>query len=485
MKLIPRHILQQTRRHFLEQCPTGLGAAWLAMQASAQVASASTPLEERSIGPHFTPRAKRVIWLHMAGSPSPLELFEHKPDLNRLDGKPCPQSLLEGKRFAFIRGIPELMGGVHPFHQECKTGIWVSNRLPHLERCFDRMCVIHSMRTDQFNHAPAQLLMHTGAAAFGGAAAGAWTLYGLGNESKNLPGFVVLLSGGRMVDAGKSVWGSGFLPSIHQGVQCRSEGSPVLFLNNPPGFDPQTRGAVVETVNAINQQTYSKLRDPETLTRIEQYEMAFRMQTTATEAFDVSQETRHTHELYGTQSGKESFANNCLLARRLVERGVRFVQLFDWGWDSHGAGPSEDLRNGFVKKCESVDRPAAALLNDLEQRGLLDDTLVIWGGEFGRTPMRENRGGVNNPFAGRDHNPSAFTMWLAGAGIKRGAEYGKTDEIGYSIIENKVEVQDLHATILQQLGLQHDRLTYPVPGGLQQRLTTVTKHAEVIDGVLS
>lgn len=420
----------------------------------------------------------------MAGSPSSLELFEHKPELNRLNGKPCPQSLLEGKRFAFIRGIPELLGGVHPFHQEPRTGIWVTNQLPHLEKMFDRMCVIHSMTTEQFNHAPAQLVMHTGTANFGSASVGSWATYGLGTESENLPGFIVLLSGGRMVDAGKSVWGSGFLPSVYQGVQCRSAGEPVLFLNNPPGFDHATRGSVVDAVNALNRQTYDRLGDPETLARIEQYELAFRMQTSASEAFDISQETAETHQAYGTEPGKESFANNCLLARRLVERGVRFVQLFDWGWDSHGGGESESLEIGFVRKCQSIDRPAAALLRDLEQRGLLADTLVVWGGEFGRTPMRENRGGVNNPFVGRDHNPNTFTMWLAGGGVKKGMEYGSTDEIGYTVADRPVHVQDLHATILQLLGFDHHRFTYPAPGGIDQRLTTIIKPAKVVTEIL-
>lgn len=469
-----------TRRHFLWNCSTGLGALWMAMHARSGFADAPTTRV-----PHFPAAVKQVIWLHMAGSPSPLELFENKPALNQLNGQPCPKSLLEGKRFAFINGIPELLGGVHPFHQESKTGIWVSNQLPHLEQMFDRMCVIHSMTTDQFNHAPAQLLMHTGSANFGSASVGSWATYGLGRESENLPGFVVLLSGGRMVDAGKSVWGSGFLPSVYQGVQCRSSSEPVLYLNNPPGFDEETRGAVVSTINTLNRQTHAQLGDPETLARIEQYEMAFRMQTSAAEAFDISRETQQTHEQYGVEPGRESFANNCLLARRLIERGVRFVQLFDWGWDSHGGGESESLEGGFIRKCKSIDRPAAALLQDLEQRGLLEDTLVIWGGEFGRTPMRENRGGVNNPFLGRDHNPGAFTMWLAGGGIKQGFEYGVTDDIGYTVAENPVAIHNFHATLLHLLGFDHNRFTFPAPGGIQQKLTTVTKSAEVIREILS
>ncbi|MSU34455.1 MAG: DUF1501 domain-containing protein [Pedosphaera sp.] len=484
----------ETRRHFLQGCTTGLGALWLGTRGGILSAAAdsynTTPLRDSSHPlaprpPHFAAKAKRVIWLHMAGSPSQLELFEHKPALTKLDGQDCPQSLLEGKRFAFIRGTPKLMGGVHPFHQEKKTGIWLSDRLPHLERVFDRLCVIHSMTTDQFNHAPAQLLMHTGSPNFGGACAGAWATYGLGSACENLPGFIVLLSGGRMVDAGKSVWSSGFLPAVHEGVQCRSEGEPVLYLANPPGIDRPLRGAVVNAINALNQQTYAQVGDPETLARIAQYEMAFRMQASASDAFDIAQEPPEVHALYGTEPGRESFANNCLLARRLVERGVRFVQLFDWGWDSHGGGESEGLKEGFVRKCQSMDRPAAALLEDLQRRGLLDDTLVIWGGEFGRTPMRENRGGRQSLFAGRDHHPGAFTMWLAGSGIKPGYEYGRTDDIGYDIVENPVAVQDFHATLLHQLGVDHTKLSYPVPGGLQQRLTTVTKIAKVVRDILS
>ncbi len=482
---LDRHALERaTRRHFLSQCTTGLGGLWLALQGRLSLAAENPTGALRPRAPHFAPRARRVIWLHMAGSPSQLELFEHKPALTRLDGKDCPQSLLEGRRFAFIRGTPQMMGSVHPFHQERKTGIWVSDRLPHLEQVFDRMCVIHSMTTDQFNHAPAQLLMHTGSPLFGGACAGSWATYGLGSECENLPGFIVLLSGGRMVDAGKSLWSSGFLPAVYQGVQCRSEGEPVLYLANPPGMDRSLREAVVDTVNGLNLQTYQQVGDPETLARVEQYEMAFRMQTSAGEAFDIGQEPAAIHALYGTEPGRESFANNCLLARRLVERGVRFVQLFDWGWDSHGGAESEGLKDGFVRKCRSIDRPAAALIQDLEQRGLLEDTLVIWGGEFGRTPMRENRGGRQSLFAGRDHHPGAFTMWMAGGGVRAGAEYGRTDDFGYDIVENPVSVKDFHATLLHLLGLDHSRLTFPVPGGLQQRLTTVTKPAKVVTGIL-
>jgi hypothetical protein len=476
-----------TRRHFLRQCTTGLGGMWLAQQGLSAAAAVqrdpATPLAPQP--PHFPAKAKHVIYLHMAGSPSQLELFEHKPALTKLDHQFCPQSFLEGKRFAFIRGTPRMLGGVHPFHQEKNTGHWISDQLPHFERVMDKVCFIRSMNTDQFNHAPAQFLMQTGSPLIGSASMGAWVTYGLGTENQNMPGFIVLLSGGRMVDAGKSVWSAGFLPGVYQGVQCRSDGDPVLFLANPPGIGQKLRGSVVEAIEALNRRTYDEVGDPETLARTAQYELAFRMQTSATDAFDLKQEPPAMHEAYGTEPGRESFANNCLLARRLVERGVRHVQLYDWGWDSHGGGPSEDLRDGFVKKCRSIDRPIAALLTDLENRGLLNETLVVWGGEFGRTPMAENRGGVDKRVYGRDHNPQAFTVWMAGAGVKPGYSIGQTDEFGYDVVENPVHPQDLQATILHLLGLEHTKLTYPIPGGLHQRLTNVTKTSRVVKEVLA
>ncbi len=481
-----------TRRHFLQRCTTGLGGMWLAQQGLAATATSPAPSVTRHasrpltpLPPHFPAKAKHVIYLHMAGSPSQLELFEHKPELTRLDHQFCPQSFLEGKRFAFIRGTPRMLGGVHPFHREERTGHWISDRLPHFERVMDRVCFIRSMNTDQFNHAPAQFLMQTGSSLIGSASAGAWVTYGLGTENQNLPGFIVLLSGGRMVDAGKSVWSAGFLPGVYQGVQCRSDGDPVLYLANPPGIDHRLRGSVVSAIEELNRQTHAEMGDPETLARTAQYELAFRMQTSATDAFNLKQEPPAMHDAYGTEPGRESFANNCLLARRLVERGVRHVQLYDWGWDSHGGAPSEDLRDGFVKKCQSIDRPVAALLTDLEERGLLDETLVVWGGEFGRTPMAENRGGLDRRVYGRDHNPQAFTIWMAGAGVKRGHSVGQTDEFGYSVVEDPVQPQDLHATMLHLLGIDHNRLTFPVPGGLKQRLTNVTKASRVVSAVLA
>lgn len=469
--------LRATRRHFVRNCAVGLGGMWLSTQT--QTVSGADP-----VGLHHPAHARRVIFLHMAGAPSQLETFDYKPDLKRLDGKDCPASFLEGKRFAFIQGVPKMLGPQFEFQQCGQSGAWVSDRFPHFQSVVDQVCFIKSMRTTQFNHAPAQLLLHTGNQNLGYASFGSWTMYGLGSENENLPGFIVLVSGGKTPSAGKSVWGSGFLPSVYQGVQCRSQGDPVLYLSNPPSVTRAQRRRALDTLQQLNQQTFDETGDPEVLTRISQYEMAFRMQTHASEAFDLNQETKEVHELYGTEPGKESFANNCLLARRLAERGVRFIQLFHWGWDSHGASASEALNIGFKDRCLEVDRPITALLSDLEQRGLLQDTLVIWGGEFGRTPMRENRGGREMKFVGRDHNPGAFTMWLAGGGARPGFSYGETDELGYEAVNDVVSPHDLHATLLHLLGIDHKRLTY-YHQGLPQRLSNVTQPSRVINEVIA
>jgi hypothetical protein len=479
-------LLNRTRRHFFRDCSLGLAGLWFGSERGlAAAALAKDPASPwRASTPHFRPRAKRVIYLHMAGSPSQLELFDHKPELNRLDGRDCPQSFLEGQQFAFIQGVPKMLGGQYAFQQHGQSGQWISDRLPHLARCADDLCVVKSMHTDQFNHGPAQLLMHTGMATAGGASFGSWSLYGLGSENDNLPGFIVLTSGGKNPDAGKSVWGSGYLPSVYQGVQCRSSGEPVLFLQNPPGIDRSQRRRSLDALAEINARTAAEVGDPETLTRIAQYEMAFRMQVAAADAFDLSQEPPDVHELYGTQPGRESFANNCLLARRLAERGVRFIQLFDWGWDSHGAGKEEALNHGFKDKCLSVDQACSALLTDLKRRGLLDDTLVIWGGEFGRTPMRENRNGVEMAFIGRDHNPGAFTVWMAGGGARPGISYGSTDDFGYQAVIDRVSVHDFHATVLALLGFDHLRLTHSA-NGVAMRLSNVTKPgSQIVSGLM-
>ena len=491
-------ILQaRTRRHFLRSLGGGLGALFLgtmatkfapsAYAAGAETAAldfsrdASTPLSP--LPPQFAAKVRRVIYLHMAGAPSQLELFEHKPELKRFDGQDCPASFLAGKRFAFISGVPKLLGSQYPFHQAGESGQWISDRLPFMEKQVDDLCFIRSMRTDQFNHAPAQLLVHTGNPRLGYPSFGSWVVYGLGTENQNLPGFIVLLSGGKTPDGGKQLWSSGFLPSVYQGVQCRSHGEPVLYLENPKGVSRSLRRSMLDTIDEINRQTYAGFGNPETVTRIAQYEMAFRMQLDATDAMDIRKEPESVHARYGSKPGEASFANNCLVARRLAERGVRFIQLYHWGWDSHGADAKEAFNLGFNDRCREVDKPTAALLSDLKSRGLLEDTLVIWGGEFGRTPMRENRGGQEMKYVGRDHNPGAFTIWLAGGGIKPGISYGQTDDMGYEIVQNPVEIRDLHATMLYLLGFDHHKLNYRFQG-LEQKLTSV-KPARVVAEILT
>jgi hypothetical protein len=413
---------------------------------------------------HFAPKAKHVIFLHMAGAPSQLELFDYKPELHKLHDQVCPDSFVEGKRFAFISGRPKMLGPQAKFQQYGESGAWVSDLLPAFSEVVDDVCFMKALHTDEINHAPAQLFLYSGSPRLGRPSMGSWVVYGLGSSNENLPGYMVLVSGGRTPSAGKSVWGSGFLPSIYQGVQCRSHGDPILFLQDPHNLSRPMRRRIVDAINDINRREYDAFGDPETLTRIEQYEMAFRMQSSVPDVLDISSEPESIRDLYGVEPGKESFANNCLLARRLVEKGVRFVQLFHWGWDAHGASESEALNGGFVDRCKEIDKPMTALIKDLKQRGLLEETLVVWGGEFGRTPMKENRAGRDNPFVGRDHHIDAFTMWMAGGGIKPGITYGQTDEFGYSGISGKMHIHDLQATILHQLGLNHMDLTYRFQG---------------------
>lgn len=458
-----------SRRHFLSEAAAGLGAVALgslmACSASEKNTIASMPVDPLAPkSPHFPAKAKRVIYLHMAGAPSQLELFDFKPELMKLNNKPCPPSLLEGKRFAFIRGTPKMLGPQATFKQRGQSGNYVSDHLPHFAQVADEVSFLKGVYTDQFNHAPAQLFVQTGSPRLGRPSIGSWVTYGLGSENNNLPGFVVLTSGGKTPDAGKSVWGSGFLPSVYQGVQCRSEGDPVLFLGDPQGIDRDLRMKTIEAINDVNMHHFKEFQDPETLTRIAQYEMAFRMQISVPDVMNINNEPQYIHELYGTTPGKASFANNCLLARKLVEQGVRYVQLFDWGWDSHGTDESSAIELGLRNKCREVDRPIAALILDLKQRGLLEETLVVWGGEFGRTPMQENRENKTNPFLGRDHHVEAFTMWMAGGGIKQGTSWGETDEIGYYPINGKVSVHDVQATILNQLGMNHEKLLYNFQG---------------------
>ena len=465
-----------TRRHFLKKCSTGLGGIALGGLLNPLTSSA------QNLIPHFAPKAKRVIYLHMAGGPSQLEMFDFKPELKKLNGQNCPPSLVAGKRFAFIQGTPKMLGPVHEFSQYGSSGAYVSDILPHFSKMVDEVSFIKSMHTDQFNHAPAQLLLQTGNARTGRPSLGSWVTYGLGTENEELPGFMVLISGGSNPSAGKNIWGSGFLPSEYQGVQCRNSGDPILYVSNPKGINRNIREKSITAIEQINQHQYQEFGDPETLSRIKQYELAFKMQLSVPELMDISKEPEYVRKMYGAVPGEKSFANNCLLARRLVEKGVRFVQLYDWGWDMHGNQEDNSVGTGLVKKCKDIDQATSALLMDLKQRGLLDDTLVVWGGEFGRTPMRENRGGVTMPFQGRDHHTDAFTVWMAGAGIRKGYTHGQTDEIGYSIVNNGVHVHDLQATILHQLGMDHEKLTYHFQGR-DFRLTDV--HGKVVKEVLA
>jgi hypothetical protein len=373
---------------------------------------------------------------------------------------------------------------MYPFHQAGKSGIWMSDRLPHLEKRIDDLCIINAMRTDQFNHAPAQLLVQTGDPRIGHASLGSWVTYGLGSENQNLPGFIVMSSlTSTVANAGKPLWGSGFLSSVYQGVQCRSAGEPVLYLDNPKGVSRAERREVLDAVDEINRQSYAQFGNPETMARIAQYEMAFRMQLEASDAMDITREPESVRARYGAELGKTSFANNCLVARRLAERGVRFIQLYHWGWDSHGTPVDQGLNVGLADCCHATDQPTAALLGDLQERGLLDDTLIVWGGEFGRTPMQENRGGEEMKYVGRDHHPEAFSMWLAGGGIKKGISHGATDDLGYDIVRDPVEVRDLHATMLYLLGFDYRTFSYPYQG-LDQKLTGV-KPARVVSEILA
>ncbi len=472
MDPIREHMEGITRRHFLGQCKVGIGgialSALLGRDAFGSTSAEESPLAIKP--PHFSAKAKNVIYLHMAGSPPQLDLFDYKPKLNELNGELCPESFLEKERFAFIKGHPKILGSPHEFNQYGKSGAWVSNLLPHFQEVVDDACIVKSMFTDQFNHAPAQLLLYTGSPRLGRPSMGSWITYGLGTENQDLPGFVVLVSGNKTPSAGKSVWGTGFLPTVYQGVQCRTSGDPVLYLSDPDGMDRSARRRTLDAIKDLNEIQLEREGDPETLTRISQYELAYRMQMSVPEVMDISKEPSEMLDLYGAEPGATSFANNCLLARRLVEQGVRFVQLFDWGWDTHGTSPNDDIVTQLPKKCGLTDRPMAALIKDLKQRGLLDETIVVWSGEFGRTAMNEERNG--STFLGRDHHPHCYTMWMAGGGFKRGAVVGETDELGYHIAETPIHVHDFQATLLNQLGLDHERLTYRFQGR-DYRLTDV------------
>ncbi len=462
--------LDISRRWFFQQCGVGLGTIALAdlLTREGRAASQDSILERTA---HFAPKAKRVIFLFMAGAPSQLELLDHKPKLAEFDGTLPPAELLKGYRAAFINPNSALLGPKFSFSRHGQAGIEVSELMPHLAGVIDDVCVIRGMHTDAFNHAPGQIMMNTGSQMFGRPSIGAWVTYGLGSETSNLPGFVVFSSGSKGPSGGNSNWGSGFLPTRYQGVQLRGGQEPVLFLNNPKGIDRRLQKDTLDTINRLNSHRLDIVGDPEIATRISSYEMAFRMQAHAPEVMDISREPQHILDLYGAKPGESSFANNCVLARRLVERGVRFVELFHEAWDQHGG-----LVSGLKTNCRDTDQAAAALITDLKQRGMLDETLVIWGGEFGRTPMVQ---GGND---GRDHHPNAFTMWLAGGGIKGGITHGESDELGFNVARDPVHVHDLHATVLHLLGFDHTRLTYRFQGR-DFRLTDV--HGNIVNPILA
>jgi hypothetical protein len=462
-------VLQHTtRRHFFRQAGFGLGAMALSSLLDEQMFA-------QAGGLHFAPKAKRVIYLFMAGAPSTLDLLDNKPVLKKFDGQPCPEEITKGERFAFIQGTPKLLGSPFNFKRYGQSGQELSDLLPHLATHADEIAIIRTLHTTQFNHAPAQIFMNTGHQIPGRPSMGAWLMYGLGSENKDLPGFVVLLSGENNPDGGKTCWGSGFLPTVHQGVEFRAKGEPVLFVNNPDGVSRETRRSTLDALRDLNQLQQRETLDPEITTRISAYELAYRMQTSVPELTDISKEPARVHEMYGTRPGEASFANNCLLARRLIERGVRFVQLYHWGWDTHGNSVGTDIVAKLPRLCREVDRPIGALLTDLKQRGLLDDTLIVWGGEFGRTPMNEGRSG--SKLLGRDHHPRAFAMWLAGGGVKGGVTVGETDELGYNPVVDPVDVHDLHATVLHLIGIDHTKLTFKFQGR-EYRLTDV--HGNVV-----
>jgi hypothetical protein len=462
------------RRWFLKDCAVGLGAAALAELAGVRAAMAA-PAAVDALAPrppHFAGRAKNVIFLFMAGAPSHLELFDNKPELAKWDGKLPPAELLQGYRAAFINPNSKLLGPKFKFARHGQCGAELSELLPHLATVVDDIAIVKSMTTDAFNHAPAQILMNTGNQQFGRPSMGAWVTYGLGSETQDLPAFVVFSSGSKGPSGGNSNWGSGFLPTVYSGVQFRGGSEPVLFLDNPRGVDRELQADSLEAIRTLNQHRLAQMGDPEIATRTAAYEMAFRMQASAPDLMDISQEPQAILDMYGAEPGKSSFANNCLLARRLIERGVRYVQLFHEAWDQHG-----NLVADLKKNCLNTDQASAALLKDLKQRGLLDETLVIWGGEFGRTPMVQ---GGND---GRDHHPNAFTMWLAGGGIKPGITLGESDEFGFNATKDRVHVRDLHATVLHCLGLDHERLTFRFQG-LDAKLTGV-EPARVVQEILA
>ncbi len=479
------HPLLVTRRHFFQECGVGLGRIALStllvdgLGAKLLAAPPSAgqvlrnPLAPKA--PHFAPKAKRVIHLFMAGAPSQLDLFDFKPDLLKYEGHPLPPSMTQGQRLAFIRSDAACLGPRFPFAKHGQSGAELSEMLPHLASVVDDLCIIKSVQTEQFNHAPAQIFMNSGFAQPGRPSMGSWATYGLGSESADLPAFVVM-STGSGISGGAANWSSGFLPSLYSGVRLRNSGDPILDVSSPNGVDASLQRDSLDLIGTLNQGTAARDNDPEIAARINSYEMAYRLQTSAPDLMDLHSESKETLAMYGADPDKPSFARACLLARRMIERGVRFVNIYHEGWDAHS-----DVVGNLKNNCGATDQASAALVKDLKQRGLLDNTLVIWGGEFGRTPMVESNAALGRSL-GRDHHPKAFTMWLAGGGVKPGITYGKTDDLGYNVVENAVPVHDLHATILHLLGFDHERLTYRY-AGRDFRLTDVS--GAVVKGILA
>jgi hypothetical protein len=463
-----------SRRWFFRDCALGLGSIALGslLGGRADAAAVANPLSPKQ--PHFAPKAKRVIYLFQAGAPSQLDMFDYKPALEKWNGKPSPPEIVKGQQYAFIKPDAALYASEFKFAKHGKSGAEISDAIPHLAKVVDDIAIVKSIATDAFNHAPGQIFMNTGSQQFGRPSMGAWVTYGLGSESQDLPAYVVLNSAGGL-SGGSGNFGCGFLPTVFQGVPFRKGADPVLYLSNPAGVSGKLQRRTLDAIKELNEHRLGTVGDPEIATRINSYEMAYRMQSSAPELVDISKESKETLEMYGAEPGKASYANNCLLARRLVERGVRFVQLFHEAWDHHS-----DVKGGVKTQCGLTDKANAALIQDLKQRGLLDDTLVIWGGEFGRTPMVEASAELGRKL-GRDHHPQAFTMWLAGGGVKRGFTLGETDEFGFQVTKDRVHVHDLHATILHLLGFNHEKLNYRFQGR-DFRLTDV--HGELVEKLL-
>jgi hypothetical protein len=478
-----RQLLNITRRHFFRECGVGVGKIALASLltgslgrsafASAAPTSSANPLAPKA--PHYAARAKRVIHLFMAGAPSQLDLFDYKPELAKLEGKPLPPSVIGGQRYAFIRSDAAVLGPRFKFARHGQCGVELSELLPHLSTVVDDICLVKSVRTDQFNHAPGQIFFNTGFSQPGRPSLGSWVTYGLGAEAQDLPAFVVM-STGAGISGGAANWSSGFLPTVYTGCRFRNQGDPILDVTSPDGIDPTLQRDTLDLVGAVNRRRLQAEGDPEIATRIASYEMAYRLQTSAPELMDLRGESKATLEMYGCEPEKPSFARACLLARRMIERGVRFVNIYHEGWDAHS-----DVTGNHTKNCKATDQASAALVKDLKQRGLLEDTLVVWGGEFGRTPMVETNPALGRSL-GRDHHPQAFTMWMAGGGVRPGLTYGATDDLGFHVAENPVHVHDLQATILHLLGLDHERLTFHFQGR-DYRLTDV--HGHVVKDLLA